>query len=293
MSGDPIIITCAVTGSALTRDKNPAVPITPSEIATSAIDAAKAGAAVVHIHVRDPETGKSSGELAYYREVKERIEDSGVDVVINLSTGYGGFFTPGAENPQVAAPGSNLMDPAERVGHIVALKPEICSLDVGTANFGDRVFMNAVPHLRVMSTLIRQAGVKPEIEVFEAGHVLFANDMLRKGLLEAPPYFQLCLGIDWCMPATKEAIAFLRSLLPEGAAWSAFGVGGKQFPMVEAACDLGGHTRVGLEDNLYLDRGVLAPSNAALVEKAGRMVEARGRPVATPTQARELLSLAA
>ena len=290
---DPVIITCAVTGSAMTRDKNPAVPVTPEEIATSAVDAAKAGAAIVHVHVRDPATARPCGELRYYQEVADRFADSGSDAILNISTGYGGFFVPSPENPRVAAEGSNLMDPVERVAHVIAIKPEICSLDVGTANFGDRVFMNTVPHLRVMSAAMRDAGVLPEIEVFEAGHVVFARHLIEKGFLNGPGHFQLCLGVPWCMPATREAIDFMVTLLPEGATWSAFGLGSRQFPIVEAATAAGGHVRVGLEDNLFLDKGVLAPSNAALVERAADLVAKGGRGVATPAEAREMLGLAA
>jgi uncharacterized protein (DUF849 family) len=288
-----VIITCAVTGSAPTRDKNPAVPVTPEEIAISAIEAAAAGAAIVHVHVRDPSTGKASGKLELYAEVADRIAQSDSDVIVNISTGFGGFFVPGAENPRVADEGSNLMNPEERVAQVLHLRPEICSLDVGTANFGDRVFMNTAPHLRVMAAAIRDAGVLPEIEVFEAGHIVFARHLLDQGLLKKPGHFQLCLGVPWCMPATAGAIDFMRSLLPEESSWSAFGLGRRQFPMVEAAAAVGGHVRVGLEDNLYLDDGILAPSNAALVERAVDLVARSGRPVATPADARAMLGLAA
>lgn len=290
---NPTIITCAITGSAPTREKNPAVPVTPAEIAQSALDAARAGAAMVHIHVRDPETGKATGDHRYYKEVADRIADSGSDVIVNISTGFGGFYNPSEENAQAPNPiGTNLMNPAERVQHVVDMKPEVCSLDVGTANFGDRVFMNTVPHLRIMAKLILDAGVKPEVEVFEAGHIVFARHLMDQGLLAKPTHFQLCLGVNWCMPATREAIDFMVSLLPAETTWSAFGLGARQFPIVEAAVEAGGHVRVGLEDNLYLDRGVLAPSNAALVEKAAGIVAAKGGRVATPAEARALLSLA-
>lgn len=291
---DPVIITCAVTGSAMTRDRNPAVPVTPAEIAASALDAAAAGAAMVHLHVRDAATARPSGDHALYREVVERIADSGSNVIVNLTTGFGGFFVPGESDPQCADPAlSNLMEPVARAAHIVALRPELCSLDVGTANFGDRVFMNTAPHLRVMAAAMRDAGVKPEIEVFEAGHIVFARHLIERGLLAEPPHFQFCLGVPWCMPATAEAIAFMRSLLPNNATWSAFGVGRAQFPIVTAAVRAGGHVRVGLEDNLYLAPGRLAPSNAALVEEAARLIVAEGRTVAGPAEARRLLGLAA
>ena len=291
---DPVIITCAVTGSAMTRDRNPAVPVTPAEIAQSALDAAAAGAAMVHLHVRDPHTARPSGDHGLYREVVQRIADSGSDVIVNLTTGFGGFFAPGADDPQRAEPASsNLMEPNARVQHIVDLKPEVCSLDVGTANFGDRVFMNTAPDLRTMSAAMRNAGVKPEIEVFEAGHIVFARHLIERGQLAEPPHFQLCLGVAWCMPATPEAIAFMVGMLPDNATWSVFGVGRAQFPMVRAGVRAGGHVRVGLEDNLYLDAGVLAPSNAALVERAVQIVAEEDRRVATPAEARALLALPA
>lgn len=286
-----IIITCAVTGSAPSYLKHPAIPITPEQIANSAIEAAGAGAAMVHLHVRDPESGAPVGETGLYREVVQRIADSGVDPIINLTTGYGGRYAPSPENPRRAGEGSNLLPPEERVEHIVELQPEVCSLDVATLNFGDMVFMNTPDHLATMAESIRNAGSKPEIEVFEIGHIRLAIHMLEQGLLESPPHFQLCLGIKWAMPATREAMAFMRDHLPEGASWAAFGIAMHQFPMVEAAIELGGHVRVGLEDNLYIERGVYAPGNGALVERAAEMIEAQGASVATPAEAREILSL--
>lgn len=289
---NPTILTCAVTGSAPTHRKNPAVPITPKDIAVSAIDAARAGAAMVHIHVRDPVSGAATGDIALYREVHDRIADAGTDVIINISSGFGGFFVPDADEPRTAAAGTNLMNPEPRIAHVLEIAPEVCSLDVGTANFGDRVFMNTVPHLRVMGQAIVDAGVKPEVEVFEAGHIEFAKAMIAQGLLATPVHFQFCLGVKWCMPATAAAIDFMRSLIPSDATWSAFGIGASQFPIVEAAVDAGGHARVGLEDNLYVGPGELAPSNAALVEKAASIVAAKGGSVATPADARRILGLA-
>ncbi|ANY19595.1 3-keto-5-aminohexanoate cleavage enzyme [Tsuneonella dongtanensis] len=287
----PVVITCAVTGSAPTRERNFAVPVTPAEIAHSAIEAADAGAAMVHIHVRDPESGKASGDPSLYWEVASRIHDSGRDVIVNISTGFGGFFNPGTDDPGVAGEGSNIMLPLPRIQHVLDMKPEVCSLDVGTANFGDRVFMNTAPHLRSMSQAISEAGVKPEIEVFEAGHILFARHLIERGLLRSPPHFQLCLGVSWCMPATSEAMAFMVSLLPDDATWSVFGLGSSQFPTVREGVRQGGHVRVGLEDNLYLERGVLAPSNAALVDKAVSIVRDEGRREATAAEARAILGL--
>ena len=246
---------------------------------------------MVHIHVRNIETGIATGETHLYREVVERIADSGVDAIINLTTGFGARFVPSAENPRVASEDSNLLPPEDRVAHILELRPEVCSLDVGTLNFGEQVFMNTPDHLATMARKIMAAGSKPEIEVFEIGHIRLARAMLDQGLLESPPHFQLCLGIKWAMPATFEAMKFMRDQLPEGSTWAAFGISQFQFPMAEAAVELGGHVRVGLEDNLYLERGVFAPSNASLVAKAVEQIEAGGNQIATPSEARAMLSL--
>lgn len=287
-----VIVTCAVTGSAPSFRKHPNIPITPEQIARQSIDAARAGAAMVHVHVRDPATGLKSGKLELYAEVKDRIEASGVDVIINLTCGYGGRFVPARENPRHADDSvSDFIGPEQRTEHAVQLRPEVCSLDVGTMNFGDQVFMNTPVHLRIMADRIRDAGVKPEVEVFEAGHLRLAAQMIEDGHLLRPTHFQFCLGIRWAMPATREAIAFMKTLLPAGATWSAFGIAQYQFPMVEAAVDLGGHVRVGLEDNLYLEKDVLTPDNAALVAKAVGIIRARGCRPASAAEAREILSL--
>jgi uncharacterized protein (DUF849 family) len=288
----PVIVTCAVTGSAPSFRKHPNIPITPEQIARQSIDAARAGAAMVHIHVRDPATGLKSGRLELYREVKDRIESSGVDVIVNLTCGYGGRFVPGVDNPRHGDDGgTDLLGPEQRTEHIVQLRPEVCSLDVGTMNFGDQVFMNTPVHLRTMATRIKAAGVKPEVEVFEAGHLRLAEQMIEDGYLQRPVHFQFCLGIRWGMPATGDAIAFMLKLLPSGSTWSAFGVAQFQFPMVEAAIEMGGHVRVGFEDNLYLEKDVLAPDNAALVGRAVEIVESRGCRPATPSEARKILGL--
>ena len=286
------IITCALTGAGDTVDKNPAVPVTPAEIARSGIEAARTGAAIVHVHVRNPETRLGSMELGHYREVVDRIRDSGVDVIINLTTGPGARFVPGAGDPLVAGVGSTLTTPERRVEHVLALRPEICSLDMGSMNFGAHLFANTPAHLERMAALIREAGVKPELEVFEAGHLRLATKMVADGAFEAPPLFQIVLGVSWGAPATPEALLFLRDQLPAGANWAGFGIGRAQFPFVALAAMLGGHCRVGLEDNLYLEKGVLAPSNAALVERATRLLELTGASVATPAEARSILGLA-
>lgn len=287
----PTIITCALTGSADTAGKNPAVPVTPEEIATSGIEAARAGAAIIHIHVRDPETRLGSMNVGYYREVVERVRDSGIDVVLNLTTGPGARFVPGDPDPKTAGPGSTITTPERRVEHILALRPEICSLDMGSMNFGPYVFANIPAHLSKMAAHIRAAGVKPELEVFEAGHIQLAAKMVADGAFDAPQLFQIVLGVPWGAPSTPEAMVFMRNLLPPGANWAGFGIGRAEFPFVALAAMLGGHCRVGLEDNLYLEKGVLAPSNAALVEKAVRVLEVTGATVATSAQAREILGL--
>jgi len=288
-----VMISCAVTGSADTPGRNPAVPVTPAQIAQSAIDAAKAGAAIVHIHVRNPETTRPSMNPAHYREVVERIRSSGSDVLINLTTGPGARFSPGNDDPLQPGPGTTMKSAAERVQHIVELKPEICSLDMGSMNMGPYVFVNTPGYLETMAVAIRDAGVLPELEVFEAGHLLLAKRLIETGHIKTPGMFQICLGISWAQPATPEAMSYMRSLLPANSPWFAFGISLHQFPMVAQAVLLGGHPRVGLEDNIYLEKGKLAPSNAALVEKAAKIVEILGDTIATPADARAILGLKA
>jgi uncharacterized protein (DUF849 family) len=288
-----VMIACAVTGSADTPSRNPAVPVTPAQIAASALDAAKAGAAIVHIHVRDPKTTKPSMDAALYREVVERIRSSGSDVLINLTTGPGARFIPDANEPLKAAPGSTLALPATRVRHVVELKPEICSLDMGSMNMGGQVFVNTPSHLEDMAVAIREAGVTPELEVFEAGHLMLARRLIETGHVKMPGLFQICLGISWGQPATSEAVTYMRGLLPPGCVWFAFGISLHQFPIAAQTVLLGGHVRVGLEDNLYLEKGKLTPSNAALVEKAANIIEILGDHVATPADARQMLGMRA
>lgn len=284
-----VMISCAVTGSADTPGRNPAVPVTPEQIAQSAIDAAKAGAAIVHIHVRDPKTTRPSMDPALYKEVVDRIRGSGSDVLINLTTGPGARFVPGDEDPQKPGPGTTIKSPAERVRHVVALKPDICSLDMGSMNMGQYVFVNTPSILENMAVAIRDAGIVPELEVFETGHLLLAKRMIETGHIKGPGMFQICLGISWAQPATSEAMTYMRNLLPKESPWFAFGISLHQFPMAAQAVLLGGHIRVGLEDNIYLGRGQLAPSNAALVEKAAKIVAILGDHVASPAEARQML----
>jgi len=284
-------VSCAVTGAGDTVGKHPDIPITPEQIATAAIEAAKAGAAVAHCHVREPD-GQPSRKLEYYGEVVERIRDSDTDVVLNLTAGMGGDFFPSADDPGVAGPGSDMVGPLERLEHVEALLPEICSLDCGTLNFGEGAYVSTPPMLRVMAQRIKELGVKPELECFDTGHVRLANQLVDEGLVEDPPLYQICLGIPWGAPATPAAMKMMTEMLPEGALWAGFGISSMEMPMVAQAVLLGGHVRVGLEDNLYLERGVFA-TNAQLVEKAIKIIELMGARALSPAEAREKLGLKA
>jgi uncharacterized protein (DUF849 family) len=288
---DKVIISCAVTGSITRPDQHPGLPVTPKQIADAAIEAAGAGASITHIHVRDPETGAPSMDVALYREVVERIRASGTDLIINLTTGPGGRFLPGEDDPQVAAPGSNLLSPARRIAHVVELKPEICSLDLNVMWFGTSVVINTPKSVTAMAEAARAAGVRPEIEVFDSGDIKLANQLLNAGVLARPPFFQVVMGAGNGFVATPETLLYAKSLLPADAIWGAMGIGAMEFPVVAQACLLGGHVRVGLEDNLDMSKGVLAPSNAALVERAARIVELIGKSVASTAEAREILGL--
>ena len=288
-----VIITCAVTGSADTTAKHAAVPVTPEQIANAAIEAAKAGAAVAHIHVRDPETGEAARDPHLYREVVERIRDSGTDVVLNPTTGMDGDIYLGPpDNPMALGQTTDMASAEARLEHVLALKPEICTLDCGTMNFGEGnyVMTNSVDMLRVMAKNIQEIGVKPEGEVFDLGHLWFAKQLLDEGLLDPPPLYQVCLGIPYGAEANPQSMKAMVDNLPLGPLWSGFGIGAMQMPMVAQAMLLGGHVRVGLEDNLYLDRGVPA-TNGSLVNRAVNIVENLGGTVQTPAQARKTLGL--
>jgi uncharacterized protein (DUF849 family) len=288
----PVIVACAVTGSADSTGINSAVPVTPEEIANEAVAANKAGAAIAHIHVRNPDTGKASTKLEYYEEVVKRIRDSGSPVIINLTTGPGGRFVPDPADPMTAGKSSAMFTAEQRVEHVVALKPDICSLDVATMAFGEWSMVNSPTILRDMARMIQEAGVKPELEVFDTGHVRLAAQMCADGDIADPiPLFQFCLGISWGAPASSDAMALMRDLAPENAVWASFGISRHEMPMVEAATTLGGHCRVGLEDNLYISRGKLASGNAELVEHAVGIVQSLGEEIATNEQAREILGL--
>jgi len=286
-----VIISCAVTGAGDTVGKSDKVPVTPKQIAEAAIEAAKAGAAVAHCHVRNPKTGKGSRDVELYREVVDRIRSSNIAMLINLTTGPAARLTPGPEYPLQAGPATNMRNPKQRVRHIEELKPEICSLDMGSMNMGQYVFVNTPTILENMAVAIREAGIVPELEVFETGHLLLAKRMIETGHIKGPGMFQICLGISWAQPATSEAMTYMRNLLPQGSPWFAFGISLHQFPMAAQAVLLGGHIRVGLEDNIYLGKGQLAPSNAALVEKAAKIIDVLGDNVATAADARQILGI--
>ena len=285
-----VIISCAVTGAGDTVGKHPAIPVTPKQIADAAIEAAEAGAAIAHLHVRDPETGKAGRKLEHYREAVQRIRDSGVDVIINLTAGMGGdyFFDP--ENPAKGGRGTDMANAAERVAHVEELRPEICTLDCGSLNFGDGLFMATGDLLREMAQRIQAVGVKPEIECFELGHIWLAKDLIKRGLIDAPPMFQLCLGIPWGAEATTETMLAMRNHLPAGANWAAFAIGRLQMAFVAQSMLLGGNVRVGLEDNIWLDRGVHA-TNGSLTARAKEVIERLGGRALTAGEAREKLGL--
>ena len=287
-----VVVTCAVTGAGDTVGRHPGVPVTPVQIADAAIEAAKAGAAVAHIHVRDPETGKGSRDPELFREVVERVRSAGTDVVINLTSGMGGDWAPSDDNPAMPGPGTDMIGPLERLAHVQDCMPEICSLDCGTMNFGDgnEIYISTPPYLRKMAELTKEWGVKPELEVFELGHIRFAKQMIAEGLVADPPMFQICLGIPWGADQTVDAMKVMKDELPTGANWASFGISRMQMPMLAAAVAMGGNVRVGLEDNIYLDRGGLA-SNGQLVERAVEIIERMGARAVTPQEAREKLKL--
>ena len=289
-----VMITCALTGAGDTVDKHPAIPVTPTQIAAAAVEAAKAGATVVHCHVRDPDTGKGSRDPALYREVVARIRDSGVDIIVNLTAGMGGDLEIGAgETPLAFGPATDLVGPLARLVHVEELLPDICTLDCGTLNFGDGdiIYVSTPAALRAGAQRITELGVKAELEIFDTGHLWFANQMIKEGLLH-DPLFQLCLGIPWGAPADTTTMKAMVDNLPAGVNWAAFGIGRMQMPMAAQAVLLGGHVRVGLEDNLWLDKGVPA-SNGSLVERVIKLIECMGARPMSPAAGRVKMGLKA
>ncbi len=288
-----VFITCAVTGSGGTQDRSPHVPRSPKQIAESAIAAAKAGAAVVHCHVRDPETGAPSRDLGYYREVTDRIRDSEVDMVLNLTAGMGGDIVfGGVESPLPTVEGTDMVGATERVAHVAECLPEICTLDCGTMNFAeaDYVMTNTPGMLRSMGKMMTDLGVKPEIEAFDTGHLWFAKELVKEGVLAPDALVQLCMGVPWGAPDDLNTFMAMVNNVPDDWTFSAFSLGRNQMAYVAAAVLAGGNVRVGLEDNLWLDKGVLA-ENWQLVERAGTIIENMGARVIGPAEVREKLGL--
>ncbi|MGY4430832.1 uncharacterized protein (DUF849 family) [Bradyrhizobium sp. F1.13.1] len=288
---EKVIITCAVTGgNSAVVAKHPKIPITPSQIADAALDAAKAGAAVVHIHVRDPDTGAPSNRFDLYEQVVKKLRDASTDVIINLTSGMDGELVLDSIEPPKISETSTLKTPLGRCLHAVKLQPEISSLDCGTMAFGERIFVARMSDLRELAKLMREAGVKPELECFDLGHIETAKRLISEQLIEAPPLFQFCLSTGYGAPGVPIALQAMREILPSGAVWGGFGCGPDEMRMVGQLVTMGGHVRVGLEDNIYLRRGVLA-SNAELVENAVGIIERMGASVATPAEARAILGL--
>jgi 3-keto-5-aminohexanoate cleavage enzyme len=275
VSTEKLIITAAVTGSSPTKEMNPAVPYSPQEIAQSAVECYRAGAAVVHIHVRDPETGRPDSRIELFIEVLDRIRRE-CDMIINLTTS--GYHLSGG----------NII---EKRLQPVTLRPEICSLDLGSVNFRERAFVNPPEWGEAAAKRMREVGVKPEIEVFDVGHIYQALDLIKKGLIDEPPYFQLCMGVKWGIAATPENLLFMKSKLPLDARWSVLGIGRTELPMIALGILLGGNVRVGFEDNVYLGKGVLAQSNAQLVEMAASLAGQLQREIATPSEACKILGI--
>jgi len=285
------ILSVAVTGNITRPDQHPKLPITPQDIVSEIIEAEAAGAAIAHIHVRDPETGAPSMRVDLYRQVVDLLRQKGSGIIINLTTGPGGRFVPDKDDPKLAASGTTLLPPQERVEHIVQIKPDICSLDLNTMFSGDSVVINTPRNVRIMAEMIRDAGVMPELECFDSGDIHLAHDLLKEGVLDGPPLVQIVLGAKYGFSATPETLFYARSILPENARWTAFGIGRMEFPIVAQSYLLGGHVRVGMEDNIYISRGKLTAGNAELVENAVSIIKRMGGNVATPDEARELLGL--
>jgi uncharacterized protein (DUF849 family) len=290
-----VILTCAVTGNAPLNPKYPYdYPVTPKQICDTVAEAASAGASVAHIHVRDPETGEGSRDPELFKEVVDRIRQRGTDIVINLTAGMGAILLPDPEDESKALPESDVVGVEERIEHLVDCLPEIASLDVSTGNQVEGplefVYLNTTRTLRGMAKRFQELGVKPELEAFQAGDVLFANQLVEEGLVDGPPMMQFVLGVKWGAPSDPETVMYMRNLLPRDVYWTAMGIAQMQMPMAAQSVLMGGNVRVGLEDNLYMERGVFA-TNGQLVERAGQLIENVGCTVATPAETREMLKL--
>jgi uncharacterized protein (DUF849 family) len=288
---DKIIITCAVTGNLTTPEQTPHLPITPQQIADACLGAADAGAAIVHIHVRDPLTGRPSMLLDHYVDVVQRIRARNPELILNITTGPGGRFVPSADDPKVAADGTTLMVPEKRVEHIVVLRPGICTLDLNTMNSGREVVINTPGNVRRMAKVIAEVGVKPEIELFDSGDIALMRDLLADGTLQGPVLCSFVMGVRYGFQPAPETVLYARDLLPNDAEFTAIGIGKAAFTSVAQSYLAGGHVRVGLEDSVYLSRGQLATSNAEMVTKARRIVEDLGGVIATTEEARRIVGL--
>ncbi len=284
-----VILTCAVTGSGDSHLKHPNVPSTPKQIADSAILAAKAGAAIVHLHVRE-EDGTPSKRLELYEETVKLIRESGTDVLINLTTGMGGDYVEDPNDPTIFGAGSDMVSPKERTVHVAKIKPDICTLDCGSFNYKSTTYLSTFEMLRESARIMKEAGVLVEIEAFELGHIWQAKELMQEGLLLENTMFQLCMGVPYGAESTPKNLIAMIDALPDNIVWGAFGLGRDEFPMMAQAIINGGNARVGLEDNIYLDKGVFA-SNEDLVKKAVQIIELLGSKVATPDEAREILKL--
>jgi uncharacterized protein (DUF849 family) len=285
------ILTCAVTGGLTKPEMTPYLPITPKQIADSCLEAGDAGAAAVHIHVRDPATGRQSMEFDLYAQVVELIRSQNKELIINLTTGPGGRFIPSEDDPKQYAPGTTLCHPLKRVEHIAKLKPDICSLDFNTMNGANDIVINTPLNVRKMAKVINDAGVLPELEIFDTGDLNLALDLIADGTLKGPGLFSFVMGVKYGLNADPATLLYLRDQLPAGSRWSAFGISRHEFPIVAQSWLYGGHTRVGLEDNIFLKKGVLCESNAQLVSKAKRIIEDLGGELANSNEARQLLGL--
>jgi len=286
------IITAAITGGATKPEETPFLPITPEQIAESSLEAAEAGSAIVHIHVRNPETGKPSIDLELYQETVNLIKKRNDKVIINLTTGPGALFIPGEANLSQAAQGTVLLKPEIRIRHIEKIKPDICSIDFNTMHqAGNGIRINHRPVLAEMIKRVQAVGCKPELEIFDSGDLRIAQEFIQEGIIDSPPLWQFAMGIKYGWSATPESLDYAKRLLPQGSVWSAFGIGKTEMPFVALSYIHGGHVRVGLEDNIYLEKGVLAKTNAELVTKAARIIKDLGGEIAAPQEAREIYNL--
>ena len=282
---DKLIITVAATGAATSKKQQPNLPVTPEEIANAVIESYYEGASIAHIHVRNPKTGLPSNDLNLFREVIDRIQEK-IDIIVNLTTATGARIVL-----EKLVTGEQVIKSPQKRCEPLVLKPEICSLDLGTMNFGDSIFSTTIPQGEEMAKIILEAGVKPEVEIFDAGHIDIAMRLIDKGLIKKPSHFQLCMGVMGGISASPKNLLHLVESLPPDSTWSVLGIGPAEFPMIGLAMLMGGHVRVGFEDNIYIRKAVLADSNAQLVKKAVEMALLLGREIATPKEAREILGL--